>query len=116
MFFWPVEPALPVKKVVPRVEMQRRLQKRYVASAEHASRANRHTAACFIQKSRKAILIGRSALFLSCQAVLRCVFVVSGRVDVHHAAVMRYGVLHITAQRAHARAIAKVLCGKSPLL
>ena len=73
MFFWPVEPALPVKKVVPRVEMQRRLQKGYVASAEHASRANRHMAACFIQKSRKAILIGRSALFLSCQAVLRCV-------------------------------------------
>ena len=32
-----------------------------------------------------------------------------------HAAVMRYGVLHITAQRANARAIAKVLCGKSPL-
>jgi hypothetical protein len=30
-------------------------------------------------------------------------------------AVMRYGVLHITAQRAHARAVAKILCGKSPL-
>ena len=29
--------------------------------------------------------------------------------------VMLYGVLHITAQRARARAVAKVLCGKSPL-
>ena len=66
-------------------------------------------------KSRKAILIGDRNIS-QLQAVLRCVFVVSGRVDVHHAAVMRYGVLHITAQRAHARAIAKVLCGKSPLL
>lgn len=30
-------------------------------------------------------------------------------------AVMGYGVLHMTAQRAHAREVAKVLCGKSPL-
>jgi hypothetical protein len=40
-------------------------------------------------------------------------FVSPAGVDVKHAAVMRYGVLHITAQRAHARAIANVLCGKS---
>jgi hypothetical protein len=36
------------------------------------------------------------------------------RSSVRHAAVMRYGVRHITAQRAAARAVAKILCGSSP--
>jgi len=67
-----------------------------------------------IQKSREAILVGGPTYFSLAYAVLRCV-VVSSPVDVQHATVMLYGVLHITAQRAHARAVAKVLCGKSPL-
>jgi hypothetical protein len=41
------------------------------------------------------------------------VFIFAGRVDVRYTAVMRYGVRQITAQRAHARAVAKVLCGNS---
>jgi hypothetical protein len=49
-------------------------------------------------------------------AVPCCVIVVSNRIDMQHVAVTLYGVLHITAQRAHARAVAKVRCGKSPLL
>jgi hypothetical protein len=69
--------------------------------------------AWLIQRSREAILVGGPTYFSLAYAVLRCVLV-SGRVDVQHAAVMLYGVLHITAQRAHARAVVKVLCGKSP--
>ena len=41
------------------------------------------------------------------------VFIFAGRVDVRYTAVMRYGVRQITAQSAHARAVAKVLCGNS---